>query len=43
MFFLTFGADAYRAMASDLTDTSFSLYLDEFDDYNLQAKATILK
>jgi hypothetical protein len=43
VFFLTFGADAYRAMASDLTDTSFSLYLDEFDEYNLHTRATILK
>lgn len=43
VFFLTFGADAYRAMASDLTDTSISLYLDEFDEYGLHTKATILK
>jgi len=43
VFFWNFGSNAFRAMASELTDAGLSSYLDEFDEYALQTKAMILR
>ncbi len=42
VFFWNFGADAFRALASDLTETGISSFIDEFDEYDLQTKAGII-
>jgi len=42
VFFWNFGADAFRALASDLTETGISSFIDEFDEYDLQIKAAII-
>ncbi|MHA1862735.1 MAG: C39 family peptidase [Candidatus Thorarchaeota archaeon] len=43
VFFWNFGSDAFRAMASDLTETGLSSFMDEFDDYDLQTRSIILQ
>jgi len=43
VFFWNFGADAFRALASDLTMTGISSFIDEFDEYDLQTKATVIE
>ena len=43
VFFWNFGSNAFRAMASELTESGLTSYLDEFDEYDLQIKARILE
>ena len=43
VFFWNFGSNAFRALASELTEAGFSSYLDEFDEYDIQIKARILE
>ena len=43
VFFWNFGSNAFRAMAADLTETGLSLFMDEFDEYNLQTRSLILQ
>jgi len=43
VFFWTFGADALRALASDLTDTGITSFVDEYDEYDLQTRSIILQ
>jgi len=43
IFFWNFGSNAFRALASELTEVGLSSYLDEFDEYELQIKARILE
>jgi len=43
VFFWNFGSDAFRALASDLTETGISSFMDEFDEYNLQTRSIILQ
>ena len=43
VFFWNFGADAFRALASDLTVTGISSFIDEFDEYDIQTKAAIIE
>jgi len=42
-FFWNYGSNAFRAMATDLTDAGLSSFMDEFDEYNLQIKSIILQ
>lgn len=42
-FFWNYGSNAFRAMATDFTDTGLSSFMDEFDEYNLQIKSIILQ
>ncbi|MGY5881751.1 MAG: hypothetical protein RTV31_15985, partial [Candidatus Thorarchaeota archaeon] len=43
VFFWNFGSDAFRAMASDLTETGLSSFMDEFDEYDIQTRSIILQ
>ena len=43
VFFWNFGSNAFRAMATDLTDTGLSSFMDQFDEYNLQTRSIILQ
>ncbi len=43
VFFWNFGSNAFRAMATDLTDTGLSSFMDEFEEYNLQTRSIILQ
>jgi hypothetical protein len=43
VFFWNFGSDAFRALASDFTDTGLISYMDEFDNYDLQTRSIILQ
>jgi hypothetical protein len=43
VFFWNFGSNAFRAMASELTEVGLTSYLDEFNEYDLQIKARILE
>jgi hypothetical protein len=43
VFFWNFGADAFRALASDLTETGLSSFIDEYDEYDLQTRSLILQ
>ena len=43
VFFWNFGSNAYRGIAAELTGDSLSLYLDEFEEYSVQTKASILR
>lgn len=43
LFFWNFGSNAFRAMAADLTDTGLSLFIDEFDEYDLHTRSIILQ
>jgi hypothetical protein len=41
-FFWNYGSNAFRAMATDLTDAGLSSFMDEFDEYNLHTRSIIL-
>jgi len=43
VFFWNFGSDAFRALASDLTETGLSSFMDEFDEYDLQTRTAIIE
>ncbi|MGY5858835.1 MAG: hypothetical protein RTU63_05660 [Candidatus Thorarchaeota archaeon] len=43
VFFWNFGSNAFRAMAAELTGDSLSFFLDEFEEYPLETKASILR
>lgn len=43
VFFWNFGSNAFRAIASELTEVGLASYLNEFDEYDLQTKASILR
>ncbi len=43
VFFWNYGSSAFRAMASDLTDTGLSSFMDEFDEYDLHTRSIILQ
>jgi len=43
VFFWNFGSDAFRALASDLTETGLSSFMDEYDEYDLQTRSIILQ
>jgi hypothetical protein len=43
VYFCHYGSSAFRAMASDLTDTGLSSYINEFEEYDLYTKSIILQ
>jgi peptidase C39-like protein len=43
VFFWNFGSDAFRALASDFTETGLSSFMDEFDEYDIQTRSIVLQ
>jgi hypothetical protein len=43
VFFWNFGADAFRALASDLTETGLTSFMDEYDEYDLHTRSIIFQ
>lgn len=43
VFFWNFGADSFRALASDLTDSGLTSFMEEYNEYDLQTRSIILQ